>query len=241
MNKEITNNLFEFWEEIGNSLHKLNISKNYKSIEITDSDWPNRIFDIHTNEDGFSTIIQLSREAKLPAVLTVEKPNTLNKNTNLKLVFGQLNMALNLSSEFDKLKANPNIIEVTSKNDIEGFASTASASFGYYVDKKVIAQIIEQSNKIKLFLYKLNNKYLGCGMIFIDASNNAGLHMIGTLPEGRGKGIGKSITERLIIEAKRYKSNYCVLNASLMGKPIYEKLGFKPYGELQTYRVLENN
>ncbi len=61
--------------------------------------------------------------------------------------------------------------------------------------------------------------------------------MIGTIPKGRGQGIGKSITEYLLHEAKQNGKNYCVLHASLLGESIYRKLGFKPYGELETYRI----
>ena len=57
--------------------------------------------------------------------------------------------------------------------------------------------------------------------VFFNSNNNAGLHMMGVLPNGRGKGIGKSMTERLLIEAKENNMDYCVLHTSLMGKSIY--------------------
>ncbi|BDD05595.1 GNAT family N-acetyltransferase [Aureibacter tunicatorum] len=71
-----------------------------------------------------------------------------------------------------------------------------------------------------------------------DSNDNAELHMIGTVPEGRGKGIGKSMTEYLLLEAKANNAKSCVLHASAMGARIYTKLGFQAYGELETYRIL---
>lgn len=62
--------------------------------------------------------------------------------------------------------------------------------------------------------------------------------MIGTVPDERGKGIGKQMTQKLINEAKSKNKSYCVLHASKMGKPIYLKLGFKEYGDIKTYRIL---
>ncbi len=62
--------------------------------------------------------------------------------------------------------------------------------------------------------------------------------MIGTLPKGRGKGIGKSMTEILLIEAKENNMNFCVLHASLLGESIYRKLGFEAYKEIETYKIL---
>ena len=97
----------------------------------------------------------------------------------------------------------------------------------------------EDSSKVRAFNYLQNNEYLGCGIVFFDSNNNAGLHMIGTTPNGRGKGIGTKMTEKLIWEAKTNKSKNCVLHASIMGENIYKKLGFNSFGELETYLILE--
>jgi predicted acetyltransferase len=83
------------------------------------------------------------------------------------------------------------------------------------------------------------NEYLGCGIIFFDSNNNAGLHMIGTISNGRGKGIGTKMTKKLLLEAKANKSEFCVLHASMMGENIYKKLGFNSFGELETYLILD--
>lgn len=90
-----------------------------------------------------------------------------------------------------------------------------------------------------MFTYNESGMYLKCGMIFFDSNNNGGLHMIGTLREGRWKGIGKIMTEKLMQEPKENNADYCVLHASIMGEPTYSELGFKSFGEIETYRVLK--
>jgi len=60
------------------------------------------------------------------------------------------------------------------------------------------------------------------------------LHHIATLPDFRGKGLGKSVTIAPLIEAKDH-AKIAILGASAMGKQIYEKLGFKSYGILHRY------
>ncbi len=102
----------------------------------------------------------------------------------------------------------------------------------------MIYKIVNDSKSIRLFIYQEKSECLGCGIVFFDSNNNAGLHMIGTLPAGRGKGIGKSMTERLLIEAIENNINFCVLHASLMGESIYRKLGFESYKEIETYKIL---
>ncbi len=147
-------------------------------------------------------------------------------------------MALNLKANANQLSANPNIKRIISKDDALDFAKTASASFGSNVDFNLIYRIVKHAQTIRLFIYKENKVCLGCGIVFFDSNNNAGLHMVGTLPEGIGKGIGKSMTERLIIEAKENNKNHCVLHASLMGESICKKLGFESYNEIETYKIV---
>jgi ribosomal protein S18 acetylase RimI-like enzyme len=149
-------------------------------------------------------------------------------------------MALDVKLIAPKLTVSSNIKRVESKNEAISFAKTASQSFGYSVDSNVIYKLVKGSVNIRLFIYQEEQKCLGCGIVFFDSNKNAGLHMIGTVPDGRGKGIGKSITERLLLEAKINKMNRCVLHASLMGESIYRKLGFESFAEIETYRIRRN-
>lgn len=241
MNKQIINNLYELWEQIGNLTYKLSKTENYSAVSMDDSDWPNRVFNLKNKTGDLEEIVQLSQQGKLPEIITVPKPNNLKSHTSFEFIFGQKNMALDLKSYTNELSVNLNIKRVKTKKDAIGFAKTASESFGYKVDFNVIHKMLNDTETIRLFIYEENNESLGCGIVFFDSNHNAGLHMIGTLPQGRGKGIGKSMTERLLIEAKENHMNRCVLHASLMGESIYRKLGFISYDEIETYRILSNN
>jgi ribosomal protein S18 acetylase RimI-like enzyme len=54
-----------------------------------------------------------------------------------------------------------------------------------------------------------------------------------TEPRYRGKGVGKSLTERAIIHLKTAGCTDVVLHASDAGAPMYEKLGFTRAGEMR--------
>ncbi|MFT5749278.1 MAG: GNAT superfamily N-acetyltransferase [Ancylomarina sp.] len=239
MNSQIVNNLYEFWKLIGKLKNKLSETESYSAVSMDGSDWPNRTFDLKNNTDSIDEILKLSQEEKLPGIITITKPNDLSSNANLELMFRQLNMSLDLKSFTNERYDNPNIKRVEKEEDSNDFAKTASDAFGYRVDSNVIFNIANNSEAIRLFIYKEKSECLGCGIIFIDSKNNAGLHMIGTTPKGRGKGIGKSMTEKLLIEAKENNANHCVLHASFMGEPIYRKLGFSPFEEIETYKILK--
>jgi hypothetical protein len=148
-------------------------------------------------------------------------------------------MALNLKTVEINFKNDENYKQVRTKEDALTFAKTASDAFGYKVDGNIIYLVSEDPTKVRIFNYLQNNEYLGCGIIFFDSNNNAGLHMVGTIPKGRGKGIGTKMTKKLLWEATANKSENCVLHASMMGENIYKKLEFNSFGKLETYLILD--
>lgn len=239
MNKEIINNLYEFWTYIGRKTGRFVENDHYKSVSVVDSDWPNRVFSISPGEDILSDIINLIQRKLLPNNIAMPKPNNLENHAHAKLFLRQRNMALNLKKTEINFENDNNVKQVTSKEDALKFAKTASESFGYKVDGNIIYLLSEDSSKVRLFNYLQNKEYLGCGIVFFDSKNYAGLHMIGTLSSRRGNGIGTKMTEKLLYQAKANKSKNCVLHASVMGEKIYKKLGFCSFGELETYRILD--
>jgi GNAT superfamily N-acetyltransferase len=66
----------------------------------------------------------------------------------------------------------------------------------------------------------------------------AGIGWVGTVPEHRGKGYGEAVTWAAIREGFRRGAAIANLQASSMGRPIYERMGFITATE---YRVFSGN
>lgn len=60
-----------------------------------------------------------------------------------------------------------------------------------------------------------------------------------TLPQYRGQGIARALMEQLIAEAKARKCTKIVLNATDMGRPLYEAMGFTDTKNDMAYYVKE--
>ncbi len=240
MNNTIVQNLFEFWKHIGALTDGLIENKAYTAVSMDDSDWPNRIFGIENSPKIVEEVIQLSKANQLPKMITISNTDDFKERADVEFCFAQRNMALDMSLYSADDVVNHNICRVQNEAEAVDFTNTASNAFGYKVDPEVVSIIAKKSNNIKLFIYQEAGECLGCGIVYFDANNNAGLHMIGTIEKGRGKGIGKCMTEWLLHVAKQNNSRYCLLNASAMGEPIYTKLGFMPYGELRNYQVVKD-
>ena len=239
MNDVITKNLFEFWDYIGLKNNIYIESSNYKAVCVTDSDWPNRIYAIDDKKEIYEEIINLSNRSLLPNIILLDKHTDLLNFKKIQHRLTLVNMSLDLNNYTSEIKHNRNIYQVESQSDASDFAIIATESFGYKVDGMIVYNLSKDSSQSKLFIYKEINEILGCGIVFFDKNNVAGFHMIGTIPKGRGKGIGKSITEKLISEALIHNSKYCVLNASKMGEQIYMNLGFTAFGKIYNYSILK--
>jgi GNAT superfamily N-acetyltransferase len=79
------------------------------------------------------------------------------------------------------------------------------------------------------YVGRLNGKPVASNMLFCGAGV-ASVFGVGTLPEARGQGIGAAITLLAYQDAKALAYRYGVLFSSELGKPVYERIGFKDTG-----------
>jgi ribosomal protein S18 acetylase RimI-like enzyme len=82
------------------------------------------------------------------------------------------------------------------------------------------------------YLAYVQGKPVASSMLF-RAAGVAGLYFIGTLPDFRRQGIGTAITRYTLQQAQQMGANLAVLQATVMGAPIYRALGFTAYGEFR--------
>jgi predicted N-acetyltransferase YhbS len=239
MKNLIVNNIFEFWSHIGSIANKLIQTEDYSVIYMNDSVWPSRIFGLKNDTNTIESIIKLSQNKSLPDKLVIHNSIDLSKNSNIQFLNKHKNMALNLESYTDEPDVCKNITQVETERDSIAIANIVSESFKTVVAPELIPKIFANSKNTRCYVYKENLEYLGCGMIFFDSNNNAGLYLIGTLTKARKRGIGNCMTKHLIMEAKRENKKNCVLFASALGEKIYDRLGFKTFGYIDIYRILE--
>jgi GNAT superfamily N-acetyltransferase len=62
-----------------------------------------------------------------------------------------------------------------------------------------------------------------------------GVFTIATAPEARGRGFGAAMTSRLVTDGATAGCTVAALQASTMGRPIYERLGFRLVQEYDIY------
>lgn len=73
------------------------------------------------------------------------------------------------------------------------------------------------------------------GSMMILDGEVAGIYCVGTTEVHRGRGLGAIVTGLPLLDAQKIGYRFGVLQASRMGLPVYERLGFQRVGEIRNY------
>jgi GNAT superfamily N-acetyltransferase len=68
-----------------------------------------------------------------------------------------------------------------------------------------------------------------------DAAGVAGIYNVVTVPDARGRGIGRAVTSTAIAEGARRGRRLAVLGSSDLGLPMYRRVGFREVSRLRSY------
>jgi len=90
------------------------------------------------------------------------------------------------------------------------------------------------TDELRLFLALRDGEPVGTVYLYCRAGV-AAVHYVVTLPSVRRQGIGAALTLFVMQEARQMGYHVAVLTASPFGINIYRRLGFREFGEVQTY------
>jgi GNAT superfamily N-acetyltransferase len=82
----------------------------------------------------------------------------------------------------------------------------------------------------------LNDAPVSAVTLFIN-QGVAGIYLVSTIPEARGKGLGTHMTSLALRQAKELGCELVVLHATEQGQRMYEKLGFRAHCNIGVYRL----
>lgn len=91
-----------------------------------------------------------------------------------------------------------------------------------------------QERPLRHFLARLAGKPVATVSLYLGAGV-AGISSVGTLPDHRHQGVGTALTVTALQEAKQQKYRIGALFSSVMGLPMYRRIGFQEYGKGNCY------
>ncbi|MBA3675511.1 MAG: GNAT family N-acetyltransferase [Chitinophagaceae bacterium] len=236
LNKKNIENLTSLWKTASTPFQTYSHESVYEYTEMKNSDWPNKLWfkeDIKEHDMGTITgKIKLSNYR-----LTIPYWDVFNsKSYELLEAKGfteksnQIAMYLKLSNKFDeqrRLEFKP----VTNNDDIELWAELYPRAFGYKISKEILTKTC---NTIHYYLAFFENTPVGTSILF-KTEDVVGVHGVGIIPEVRRKGFAEEIMKFVLNRCIDMNAGYVTLQASAMGKGLYDKLGFTEQFTIKNY------
>jgi ribosomal protein S18 acetylase RimI-like enzyme len=87
---------------------------------------------------------------------------------------------------------------------------------------------------LRTYLGSIDGETVGCAGAFAH-DGDCEIVFVAVLPEGRGRGISGRLMARALADAAEQGLETTTLQATKLGYPVYEKLGYRDLGELQMW------
>ena len=103
-------------------------------------------------------------------------------------------------------------------------------AYGYDAETGMAPAIAAPTGNIPIRLYRARaDGEVACVLGTLDTGDDAGVIFVATLPEMRGRGLASRLLTAALIEARERGIKTSSLQASALGSPIYERLGYRTY------------
>lgn len=124
-------------------------------------------------------------------------------------------------------------IKKIDQTDVNVWSRVNAQAFGKPDEAQAFLQLME-TKECDFYAYIADGSIVATAMLH-RYGNNAGIHEVATLPEFRGRGIGKAMITRIIEDAQKLGIERISLQASGMGTALYERVGFKKLSHIKTW------
>jgi GNAT superfamily N-acetyltransferase len=138
-------------------------------------------------------------------------------------------MALELEN-FDGRRSDG--VELEPDPDTGKLARINDAAYGYGGDFARALGGLPSS--VHLYVARVNGEPAACTAAF-DHNRDCCITFVATLPEARGRGLATDLMTRALLEARDRGCTTTTLQATKMGRPVYERMGYRNLGPLQMW------
>jgi GNAT superfamily N-acetyltransferase len=126
---------------------------------------------------------------------------------------------------------------VTDDKGLELFQTTAEEAFNmpFSLPKHLLKNRFRDHPAVSMFLGFVGDKPLSTSCLVTTGSSVAGIYWVSTLPDYRHRGYGTIMSWHAISAGEKLGCDMATLQASIMGRPVYEKMGFKVTADFRRY------
>lgn len=120
------------------------------------------------------------------------------------------------------------ISPVESEEELETYQGVAIEGFGLprEAGPLFLTKAFYRLPNVRLYLGRLEGEPV-CTSALIATGPVAGIFWVATLESHRGRGLGAAVTMSAVLGGAEYACRFASLQASKLGRPVYERLGFE--------------
>jgi GNAT superfamily N-acetyltransferase len=123
-------------------------------------------------------------------------------------------------------------LEIREESDYELVSSLNEVAYGFAPGEFPVMQ--GELPALRTYLGAIGGETVACAGAFTNGSD-CEILFVAVLPEGRGRGISGRLMARALTDAVEQGLETTSLQATKLGYPVYAKLGYADYGELQMW------
>jgi ribosomal protein S18 acetylase RimI-like enzyme len=240
--QKIEGNLYGFYTN-GSRAASLEYQQedHYSWVRNPTGSWPNYVFDLNmdmlTDKDFIDEMAGRIKRKEIPPIIVNRLPENaesyyeITRQNGLREIFSWTGMALEKAAFISRANQDTDlsVMKVSGPDQVNYWMDIVNTALFNSKSLSVeITTVLSNMNGMELYLGFVSDVPV-CTALSFQQDEVAGLYMIATLPEYRGKGYGTIVTVSAIENCFGAGADTIILHASGMGEKIYRKLGFAEY------------
>lgn len=230
-------NLTSLWQEVSQPYDAVFHQPEFSYSFIKDAAWPNRLW-FHREvtapmlRQAKERLQNLPRPMVIPLVEFLEdRSEKLFAQQEFRILFEQIGMSLKLNKLYET-REMLTLKRVSQANEAKLWSQLFEQSFGYQILPHLL--MTSPANAHFFTIYNAQQQAIGTALWY-QTNDIVGLHAVGVVPAMRRKGYAETIMKQLLNQAVNEGLQVVTLQASMMGKGLYQKLGFTEDFTMKNY------
>jgi GNAT superfamily N-acetyltransferase len=231
-------------------------TQNHQFVETDDFDyfkssngnWPNQILNIKVGVEYVQGLLenieQQSKTGHLPAIVkcdpnrdSIEMVNTISTRGYSQGQWTAMTHFMN-ESWHSALQTSLKISLVKTQEELQAWFILMQRELmgGVDVDYALFDHMFK-SPKCFFYLGYINDQPAATSLFYIDEDGNGGVYLVSTHADHRKRGFGAAVTAVCLNKAKELGCTRIDIQATDLGKGVYQKLGFIDLGKINVFRL----
>lgn len=124
----------------------------------------------------------------------------------------------------------------TAEGDLSVVGPLNDRAYGLDTDSFTRALRTLPEGAARVYVAREEGEPVGC-LVMTDHDGNSDVEMVAVPPEARGRGISGNLLRHALVDAGERGCESSTLVATKLGYPVYERLGFRPVGQISMWEL----